>query len=171
MMGFSAGGHLAAITGVLPENGKPQDPDPIEHESSRLDFMVLVYPWLNAMQPQVPSPADPSKLLINYCSVTAGLTQADCARLNAQYTPVTHVTGSTPAAFMAATTDDNTVPVTTSVEFYSAMHRAGADVELHLFAHGPHGFGTGAPSPVLEQWLPLLQTWMQARGLLTAMRH
>ncbi len=85
MMGFSAGGHLAAMTGVLPEPGKPTDADPVERQSSALDFMVLVYPWLNAMQPQVNSPHG---LMINYCSVTEGLAPADCARLNSQYTPL-----------------------------------------------------------------------------------
>ncbi|HLI76654.1 MAG TPA: alpha/beta hydrolase, partial [Acidobacteriaceae bacterium] len=127
MMGFSAGGHLTATTGTLPEDGHPNDPDPVEHESSRLNFMILIYPWLNAMQPQVPSYADPSKLLINYCSVTKGLTQADCARLDPQYTPVAHVTAQIPPTFIAHTADDNTVPVQTSVEFFTAMQKAHAD--------------------------------------------
>ena len=161
MMGFSAGGHLTAAAATLPKAGKPDDPDPVEHESSALNYQVLIYPWLNAMEPQV---AGPKGLMINYCSITRGLTQADCARLNAQYTPATHVTTTTPPAFIAATSTDDTVPVTTSVRFYSAMHAAGADAELHIFAEGPHGFGTGGTDPVLSQWPALLENWMRAHG-------
>ncbi len=167
MMGFSAGGHLTAVTGTLPEEGHPNDSDPVEHESSRLNFMLLVYPWLNAMQPQVPSYKDPSKLLINYCSVTKGLTQADCARLDPQYTPVNHVGAQTPPTFIVHTADDNTVPAQTSVEFFSAMQKAHADAELHVFAHGPHGFGTGSNTPELYVWQDLLANWLRAHNLLT----
>ena len=125
---------------------------------------MLIYPWLNAMEPQVEGPKGP---MINYCSLTRGLTQADCARLNAQYTPATHVTATTPPAFIAATSTDDTVPVATSVRFYSAMHAAGAEAELHLFAEGPHGFGTGGTDLVLSQWPALLENWMRAHGWFT----
>ena len=168
MMGFSAGGHLTAATGTLPEAGKPDDPDPVEHESSRLNFMALVYPWLNAMQPQVPDPAHGNKLMINYCSVTKGLTQADCARLDPQYTPLAHVSASTPPTWIVHTADDDVVPVLASVEFFTAMHKAGATAELHILAHGPHGFGTGGDTPSLAVWQDLLADWLRARGLLAA---
>lgn len=164
MMGFSAGGHLTAMTGVAPGPGKPNDPDPIERQSSELNFMVLVYPWLNAMQPQVRTPHG---LMINYCSVTQGLTPADCARLDPEYTPGKHVGPETPPAILFHTGDDNVVPVMTSVDFYTAMHTANRDAELHIFAHGPHGFGTGGTDPVISTWLQLLQNWLSVRGWLT----
>ena len=168
MMGFSAGGHLTAVAGTLPEEGKPGDPDPVERESSRLNFMMLVYPWLNAMQPQVPDSAHGNKLMINYCSVTKGLTQADCARLDPQYTPLAHVAKDTPPTWIFHTADDDVVPVLTSIEFFTAMHKAGADAELHIMAHGPHGFGTGGGNATLAVWQDLLANWLRARGLLSA---
>ena len=167
MMGFSAGGHLTATAGTLPEEGKPQDVDPVEHESSKLNFMVLVYPWLNAMQPQVPNPYAQGKLMINYCSVTKGLTQADCQKLDPEYTPVKHVNATTPPTWIVHTADDNTVPVMTSVDFFTAMHAAGASCELHVMAHGPHGFGTGGDNPALAGWQDEMVAWMRARGLLS----
>ncbi len=189
MMGFSAGGHLAALTAVLttgaPRSDHADDPDPIERQSDAPNFELLIYPWLNAMEPQVAAesavqpaaqaadstagsaPSAPH-LLINYCSVTKGLTAADCVRLHALYTPATHVTAQTPPAFIVASTDDTVVPVLTSVTFYNAMHTAGADAELHLFAHGPHGFGTGGADPTLAIWPTLLDTWLRAHNLLTA---
>ncbi len=65
------------------------------------------------------------------------------------------------------TGDDSVVPVMTSVDFYSALHAANRDAELHIFAHGPHGFGTGGTDPVLSTWPQLLQKWLAARGWLT----
>src|SRR5271168_2388377 len=52
LVGFSAGGHLAAATGTLFDAGKPDAGDPVERLSDRPDFLVLGYPWLNAMQPR-----------------------------------------------------------------------------------------------------------------------
>ena len=164
MMGFSAGGHLAAMAGTLPEAGNPQSPDPVERESAALNFMVLVYPWLNAMQPQGNSLKGP---MINYCSVTGGLTQKDCERLAAAYTPSAHIGPDTPPAILFHTSDDTVVPVSTSVAFYTAMHAAGRDAELHVFAHGPHGFGTGGSDRALAMWPQLLEAWFQEHGWLT----
>ncbi len=44
IMGFSAGGHVASTAGTHFDAGDPQAKDPIERESCRPDFMVLVYP-------------------------------------------------------------------------------------------------------------------------------
>lgn len=164
MMGFSAGGHLAEMAAVSPQAGKAGDPDPVERVGSELDFTVLGYPWLNAMEPRVERSTGP---MINYCSVTKGLTDADCRRLEQPYTPSRHVTRTTPAAFVFATTDDSVVPVETSVAFYSAMVAAGGDCELHLFAHGPHGSGLGGTDPRLREWPLLLEGWLRGHGWLT----
>ncbi|HUV97644.1 MAG TPA: alpha/beta hydrolase [Acidobacteriaceae bacterium] len=47
IMGFSAGGHLASTAGTHFDNGNPDATDPIEHASSRPDFMVLAYPVIS----------------------------------------------------------------------------------------------------------------------------
>jgi len=44
MMGFSAGGHLASWVATHPDPGFPAAPDPVERETNRPDFLVLVYP-------------------------------------------------------------------------------------------------------------------------------
>src|SRR5262249_4238662 len=43
IMGFSAGGHLSACTSIDFDEGNAQASDPVERQSSRPDFMVLVY--------------------------------------------------------------------------------------------------------------------------------
>jgi acetyl esterase/lipase len=158
--GFSAGGHLAATAGTLFDQGDPTAADPVAHFSSRPDFLVLGYAWLNAMQPN-------DRKFITYCSVTKIIPEARCKELEQAYTPALHVTAQTPPAFIYATTDDHTVPVTASVDFYRAMEAAGADAELHIFRHGAHGSGLGAGSAALDVWPMLLEQWMRDQGLLT----
>jgi len=44
VLGFSAGGELAALSAMDSDNGKSDASDPIERASSRPDFQVLIYP-------------------------------------------------------------------------------------------------------------------------------
>jgi acetyl esterase/lipase len=44
VIGFSAGGELAALAGTRPGAARPDAADPIEHESAAPDFMALIYP-------------------------------------------------------------------------------------------------------------------------------
>ena len=45
-MGFSAGGAVTALAGTTYDSGKTDSSDPVDHESCRPDFMVLVYPGI-----------------------------------------------------------------------------------------------------------------------------
>ena len=44
VIGFSAGGELAALAGTRFEDGEPQSKDPVERESSKPAFVALIYP-------------------------------------------------------------------------------------------------------------------------------
>jgi len=44
ILGFSAGGELAAYAAMDPIAGNAKDPDPIEQVDSKPDFQVLIYP-------------------------------------------------------------------------------------------------------------------------------
>ncbi len=160
IIGFSAGGHLAGAAETLYDLPAPSTADPVDHLSARPDWAVLGYPWLDSMQPPVGKE-------ITYCGVIPSIPKVDCARFATEYTPKLHVTSQTPTTFLWATTDDGTVPVRASVEFYDAMQKAGAPVEMHLFRHGPHGTGLGSGDPALDLWPVLLEEWMRAQGLLT----
>jgi acetyl esterase/lipase len=158
-IGFSAGGHLAAATGTLFDAGKADAGDPVERVSSRPDFLVLGYPWLNAMQP--------SGHYITYCSLIKTIPPETCKLDEQKYTPSLHVTSQTPTTFLYSTTDDRTVPISASVDFYNALIAAGVPAELHIFRHGEHGSGMGAGSAALDQWPVLLEQWLRDQGLLT----
>ncbi len=157
MMGFSAGGHLTASTGTMFEDGVASASDPIERASSRPDFLVLGYPWLDAMKP------GPSNV-ISYCSVLK-LEPALCATFE-QYNPDSRVTPRTPPTFIYHTTDDDLVPVESSLTFYAALTKAKVPVEMHAFAKGKHGSGLGLGDPALDLWPSLLEVWLRERGLL-----
>ena len=159
IIGFSAGGHLAAATGTLFDAGKPDASDPIERFSSRPDFVVLGYPWLNAMQP--------SGHYISYCSVIKTIPVETCKEDEQKYTPSLHVTSQTPTTFIYSTSDDATVPVSASVVFYNALQTAGVPAELHIFRHGDHGSGMGAGVAALDLWPVLLEQWLRDQGFLT----
>ena len=55
-----------------------------------------------------------------------------------------------------------------SVEFYSALLRAGTPAEMHLFRHGAHGSGLGKGDASLDLWRDLLEAWLRAQGWLTS---
>jgi acetyl esterase/lipase len=158
-IGFSAGGHLAAATGTLFDAGKADAGDPVERLSSRPDFLILGYPWLNAMQP--------SGHYITYCSLIKTIPPETCKLDEQKYTPSLHVTPQTPTTFIYSTTDDGTVPISASVNFYNALIAAGVPAELHIFRHGEHGSGMGAGSAALDRWPGLLEQWLRDQGLLT----
>ena len=161
IIGFSAGGHLAATAGTLFDAGNPNAPDPVDRVSDRPDFMILAYAWLNAMEPN-------DKGKITYCSVLKVVPEEDCLKYEKAYTPALHVTGNTPPTFIYATSDDSVVPVVqASVDFYDALVAAGVPVEMHLFAHGHHGSGLGLGDPALDLWPVLLEQWLRKQDLLT----
>jgi acetyl esterase/lipase len=108
--------------------------------------------------------------LITYCSVMPKIPADNCKSYAQLYTPSLHVTSQTPPAFIFSTTDDETVPVSASVDFYVALTAGGIPAELHLFRHGKHGAGLGSGDAALDAWPVLLEQWLRDQGLLTPLR-
>ena len=157
MIGFSAGGHLAALAGTQFVPGKPDAEDPLDRASSRPDYLVLGYAWLGAIS------SDTSHL--SYCKIFNLMDK--CEELRTAYTPELFVTKDTPPTFMYHTFTDQTVPIQQALGFYNALVKAGVTSEMHVFANGPHGTGLGKGDPALDQWPNLLENWLRAQGLLT----
>ena len=155
VMGFSAGGHLAATAGTLWDKGNPSAADPIEKVSSRPDFLGLIYP-----------------VITFEAGVTHGGTRqnligekpapAQVFRFSAEL----NVTPETPPTFLMHCTDDKTVPVENSLRFYRAAAQAGVPVEMHIFEKGGHGFGMRTENVGLATtWRDRYADWMRARGI------
>ena len=156
VIGFSAGGHLAALAATQFVPGNPDAEDPIDRASSRPDYLVLGYPWIDAFS------SDTSHL--GYCQVFHVMDR--CEELRAAYSPGLFVTKDTPPTFIYHTFNDQAVPVEQSLRFYEALVKAGVPSEMHIFANGPHGTGLGKGDPALDQWPQLLENWLRAQGLL-----
>jgi acetyl esterase/lipase len=157
LIGFSAGGHLAALASTQPVPGKPDSDDPIERVSSRPDYLVLGYPWIGAIS------TDTSHL--SYCKLFNVMDQ--CETLRAKYSPDLFVTKDTPPTFLFHTANDQTVPIEQGLRFYEALIKAGVPAEAHIFANGPHGVGLGRGDAALDQWPDLLEVWLRDQGLMT----
>lgn len=158
IIGFSAGGHLAALASTQFVEGKTDADDPIERVSSRPNFTVLGYPWIGAIS------SDTSHL--SYCKEFKLMDR--CEELRAKYSPDLFVTRDTPATFWFHTFNDQTVPVEQGLRYYEALVKAGVPAEGHIFANGPHGVGLGKADAALDQWPNLLEIWLRAQGLMPA---
>ncbi|HVN93754.1 MAG TPA: alpha/beta hydrolase [Terracidiphilus sp.] len=156
VIGFSAGGHLAALAGTQPVAGNSDAEDPIDRASSRPDYLVLGYPWLDAITRDT--------TYLSYCKILNLMDQCDALR--AKYDPLLFVTKDTPPTFIYQTFADKTVSPAASVEFYQELLKAGVPSELHVFVNGAHGSGLGKGDASLDQWPGLLETWLRGQGLM-----
>ena len=154
MMGFSAGGHLAATAGTHFDAGKPDAADAIERASSRPDFLVLAYPVISF---------DPA--ITHAGSVRNLLGEKPDPALIEELSNDLRVTSDTPPTFLFHTNADTGVVAENSVRFYLALRRAKVPAELHIFENGPHGVGLALGDPALSAWPALLTTWLRGRGL------
>ncbi len=155
VLGFSAGGHLASTAATHFDAGNPSATDPIDRVSSRPDIAVLVYPVITFSDPfthggsrQNLLGANPSPDLITLLSNEK------------------QVTAQTPPTFLVHGSDDTVVPVENSMMFAMACRKAGVPFELHVYEHGPHGFGLGGSDAVLSAWPGTCARWMEHRGFL-----
>lgn len=161
LVGFSAGGHLAALAATQFTPADSAATDPVERVSSRPDALVLGYPWIGAVSTNYDS--------LNYCKLFNLISQ--CASLVQKYDPDRFVTRETPPTFIYHTFDDKTVPVQQSLGFFQALIKAGVPTEYHVFASGHHGSGLGNSNPSLDQWPGLLEQWLRSQGLLARGQH
>lgn len=141
IMGFSAGGHLAASASVQLLEGGP-------------NFSVLVYPVIS-MQSGVTHSGSRANLL--------GKQPSD--ELLQRFSSELAVTDKTPPAFLVHTSDDP-IRVENSLLYYSALRRVGVPAEMHIFARGGHGYAMRRPELPVGAWPELLLVWMKDRGLL-----
>ncbi len=156
MMGFSAGGHLAATAGTHFDDGNPNAADPMDRMSSRPDFLILAYAVIS-FDPAIAHRGSEQSLLGD--NPPPALVQDLSNEM--------HVTARTPPTFLFHTNADTTVPSENSVRFYLALRQAKVPAEMHIFQNGSHGVGLDLGDPALSQWPTLLISWLRGRGLLT----
>jgi len=153
VMGFSAGGHVAARLSTGFATALPGIGDAIDAVSARPDFALLLYPVID-MGAQA-----------HAGSRTRLLGAHPAAALERQFSLQTQITAQTPPTFLVHAQDDSVVPVQNSLLYYQGLLAAGVPSEMHLFAQGGHGFGVRIPAALTTtQWPTLALRWMQAQG-------
>lgn len=157
VMGFSAGGHLAAMAATLfdASDSLVTTPDAIDRVSARPDFAVLAYPVITLIGPY--AHAGSRKMLLG-----EGFDPTLARRLSVER----RVTSETPPTFLFSTNEDRGVPAENSVSFYRALRDHGVPAELHIYERGPHGVGLAPGNPVLSSWTDRLEDWLRVHGLL-----
>jgi acetyl esterase/lipase len=142
VMGFSAGGHLAASVSVhrsLDPSGNP-------------DFSILVY-GVSIMNAS-------NREWLEQTLYHRPMTDSEV-----QYqTLLEHVDETTPPAFLAHAFDDDVVPYQESTLYAEALQRHGVAAEIHMFARGGHGFGPGRDEDGTSQWVNLAADWLERLG-------
>ena len=110
VIGFSAGGHLAACAATIARN-KPR-------------AAILGYPVISSFRKWNNSAPDPSEA----------------------------VDADTCPCFVFSSRNDGTVPIQDSIDFLSALTRAGVPYETHIYSYANHGFSTCEPQLNNRDW-------------------
>lgn len=156
VMGFSAGGHLAASLATRHHERVYAPVDAADGLDARPAYAVLVYPVIDMGAHA--HPGSRQKLL-------GDEPDADAVRM---YSAQNRVDAHTPPVFLLHAQDDDVVPVENSLLFEAALRAAGIEHETHLYAKGGHGFGVRGAHGTLALWPTLAVEWIRAHAPLPA---
>lgn len=154
VIGFSAGGHLAASGCTLRETGI-ECGDALDAVSCHLNAGMFCYPVITmgegchegSRKALLGDELPPEKL--------------------DRYSLERQIGDFTPPCFLFHTMEDDVVPAfPNSVAFAAAMHKAGRPCELHLFEHGGHGWSSGEGEA--GQWRQLCESFLRRHGFMKA---
>lgn len=140
VIGFSAGGHLAAAISNA-EKRTYEPVDKADEESSRPDFAILLYP--------------------------GHLWDETAPKTSLTLSPWNKISAKAPPTLLIHAMDDHTDNVRHSMAYGLALHDAGVPVEMHLFAEGGHAFGMRPTSaPITTEWAKLAEEWLRTLKVL-----
>jgi acetyl esterase/lipase len=154
VMGFSAGGHLAATAATQFLAADEASPDPVERFSSRPALVVLAYPVISfgevghATSRDMLIGPDPSPALVKLLSAE------------------NNVTADTPPTFIWAAKTDSIVDYRNSQLFADALAQHGVEHEYHLFPQGQHGSGLAKSEKYSREWPTLCEKWLERIGFI-----
>jgi len=137
VLGFSAGGHLAAALSASTAQRTYPKVDEADDVSCRPDFSVLIYPAYLTLKDQ-----------------------------GDKINPETAVSSNTPPTFLVMAENDP-VRVENVLFYSIALKQAGVPFELHTYPQGGHGYGLRRTENPLTAWPDRAAEWMWSRGLLT----
>ncbi len=157
VMGFSAGGHLAASLGMFWNQGEITNALELAPEQIRPNGMILCYPVITSGA-------------FGHEESFRNLLGERYEELREQISLEKQVSKDTPKTFIWHTFEDTVVVPENSLFFVQAMKKAGIPVEYHLFPEGNHGIGLGNELtanengrgivPGCEVWSSLAERWL-----------
>jgi acetyl esterase/lipase len=136
VLGFSAGGHLAAAISTHFDKRLFDPVDQADQLSCRPDFAVVVYPGYLAL-----------------------------AEENFAPNPEIKPTSNTPPTFIVQAEDDP-VHVENAVVYFLALKNAKVSAELHIYAQGGHGYGLRRTALPITTWPQEVETWLHTIKIL-----
>lgn len=139
IMGFSAGGHLASTVATH-----------FEDEESHPDFQILFYPVIS-MDPEYTHRGTHDNLL----------GKQPAKEEEDDFSNELHVDGNTPPAFILHSSDDRSVPVAHSLNYYMALLRHQIPATLHIYPIGGHGWGYRDSFTYKREWTGELEKWLR----------
>jgi acetyl esterase/lipase len=80
--------------------------------------------------------------------------------------PDVHLKKPVPPTFIVYAGNDPVVPVPNAYRLAEGISKAGAAVELHVFADAPHGFALDTPGLPVSEWTGMCEKWLGQGGLL-----
>ncbi|WP_431293383.1 alpha/beta hydrolase [Pedobacter sp. P26] len=145
IMGFSAGGHLAASVGTHFQNSELIN---LNKTSLRPDFMILVYPVISF--------ADSLTHLDSRANLIGPEVTKEKIR---QFSNELQVTEQTPPTYLTSGMDDKIVDVKNTLYFAAALKQHHVPMDLFLYEKGYHGYGANN-SQAKVQWIDDCINWI-----------
>lgn len=147
IIGFSAGGHLAA---TLSTHYKDEIYKITDSISARPDFSLLIYPVIS-MDEKITHKGSRTNLL--------GIIPSQ--ELIEKYSNEKQIDSQTPPTFIIHAIDDKSVPVENSINYFLALKEYNVPVEIHLSQSGKHGFGLGREGTTSQYWTKQCEEWLR----------
>jgi acetyl esterase/lipase len=153
IMGFSAGGHLAATaTTHFMEKADRLVASSLamtDTISVRPDFSILIYPVISF-----------DTTITHKGSRNNLIGEKPTAEMTKKFSNELHITPQTPPTFLVHAGDDGAVPVENSIRFYQNCIKNKVPAEMHLYAKGGHGFGMNNKTTD-DKWMERLAGWLK----------
>jgi acetyl esterase/lipase len=145
MMGFSAGGHLAATAGTQFNREVIDNPN---GTSLRPDFLILVYPVIS-LDPEIGHSGSSQNLL----------GKNPDQELIELFSNEKQVSAKTPPTFLVHAKDDP-VKIENSYLFQNALIKHQVPVATQFYDEGGHGFGMHNPKSTIK-WMDEVEKWLK----------
>jgi acetyl esterase/lipase len=152
VLGFSAGGHLAATASSGLAAFAGVDAARAGAAVPRPDLAILAYPVISLLH-------EPHQ-----GSVANLLGPDSSEELRRALSAENLVDAGTPPTFLWHTSEDDAVRVSHSLGYASALAAQRIPLELHVFEPGGHGLGLAEGRPPVNEWTALCAAWLRGRG-------